>query len=371
MSGMRILLASNASYAPPRGGSTHSNLAWLRNLAAQGHACRVVCAALGDDSESAGAGLEIHSVKNLVRRRSLLSGEIREFRPDLVLVSSEDVTHMLLREAASAAPDRLVYLAHTPQFFPFGPESWNADPRATRIIRSARAVVAISRTMAAYIEQAAGLRPTVIHPPIYGSPPFARFGCFGRGAILMINPCPVKGIGIFLELARRYPDFPFAALTGWGTSTAHRDALARLANVQVIESVSDIEEVLSATRILLMPSLWYEGFGLIAMEAMLRAVPVISSDSGGLAEAREGSGFVIPVRRIERYLPEFDETHMPAPVIPEQNLEPWTQALETLLHNQAAYQAESERCRQAARRFVSSIDRAAFEKFLLSLAAKS
>ena len=45
-----------------------------------------------------------------------------------------------------------------------------------------------------------------------------------------------------------------------------------------------------------MPSLWYEGFGLIAMEAMLRGIPVISSDSGGLVEARQGTGFVIPVR---------------------------------------------------------------------------
>ena len=32
----------------------------------------------------------------------------------------------------------------------------------------------------------------------------------------------------------------------------------------------DIEDVLREARCLLMPSLWYEGFGLIAMEAMLR-----------------------------------------------------------------------------------------------------
>ena len=45
-----------------------------------------------------------------------------------------------------------------------------------------------------------------------------------------------------------------------------------------------------------MPSIWYEGFGLIAMEAMLRGVPVISSDSGGLKEAKHGTGFVVPVQ---------------------------------------------------------------------------
>jgi glycosyltransferase involved in cell wall biosynthesis len=367
MSGMRILLTSNASYAPPRGGSTRSNLVWLRDLARRGHTCLVVCASLDGDTECADNGVRIRGVKNLTQRRLVLETEIREFNPDLVLVSSEDLSHVLLREAARSAPDRMVYLAHTPQFFPFGAESWNADSRATAIVRAARAVVAIGQTTARYIEKATGVHPAVIHPPIYGDPPFARFGCFDRGSVFMINPCQVKGIGIFLELARCFPEAPFAALIGWGSSGADRRALADLKNVQVIESVGDIEDVLSQARVLLMPSLWYEGFGLIAMEAMLRGVPVISSDSGGLVEAREGTGFVIPVHRIQRYLPEFDETHMPRPVIPVQNLEPWVEALRSLLNDRDLYEKESERCRVAALRFVMRLDASAFEKLLLSL----
>jgi len=35
---MRILLTSNASYVPPRGGATRSNLLWLEHMAAAGHA---------------------------------------------------------------------------------------------------------------------------------------------------------------------------------------------------------------------------------------------------------------------------------------------------------------------------------------------
>jgi glycosyltransferase involved in cell wall biosynthesis len=364
---MRILLTSNASYSPARGGSTRSNLVWLRHLVERGHACRVVCASLHEDAHSTAGGIQIHSVKNLAQRRAILRSDIGEFNPDLVLVSSEDVSQLLLREAARIVPDRIVYLAHTPQFFPFGAESWNRDPRAAEIVRSARAVVAIGESTGAYIEQAIGVHPAVIHPPIYGQPPFARLGCFDRGSVLMINPCGVKGIGIFLELARQFPDVPFAALQGWGTTAEDRKSLASVMNIQLIESVDDIEEVLSRTRIFLMPSLWYEGFGLIAMEAMLRAIPVISSDSGGLVEARQGTGYVIPVRRIERYLPEFDETHMPRPVIPEQVLAPWTEALGSLLRDRALYEAESERCRVAALRFVSSLDAADLEKLLLSL----
>ena len=65
-----------------------------------------------------------------------------------------------------------------------------------------------------------------------------------------------------------------------------------------------------------MPSLWFEGFGLIVMEAMLRGVPVIASDAGGLVEAKMGTGFVIPAPRVERYEPVFDERGMPTPVVP-------------------------------------------------------
>ena len=116
-----------------------------------------------------------------------------------------------------------------------------------------------------------------------------------------------------------------------------------------------------------MPSLWYEGFGLIAMEAMLRGIPVISSDSGGLVEAKRGTGFVIPVRRIESYHPEFDETHMPRPLIPQQELQPWVEALDSLLTNRSLYEAESERSRAVALQFVSTLHAGDFEKMLLSL----
>ena len=91
---MRILLASNASYFPPRGGSTRSNLVWLRHLAANGHACRVVCAAAepGSNAErertdqgiaSAVEGnLEITPVDDLARRRGVLIQAIAGFKPD-------------------------------------------------------------------------------------------------------------------------------------------------------------------------------------------------------------------------------------------------------------------------------------------------
>lgn len=369
---MRILLASNASYEPPRGGSTRSNLAWLRHLLSVGHDVRVVCAApaeqKGPNIERLGShGLPVLSVRDLARHASILGEEILAFLPDWVLVSSEDLSHTLLREVYKTASDRLVYLAHTPQFYPFGPASWHRDEEATRIVRRAAAVVAIGRHTAAYIERYCGRPAEVIHPPIYGQPPFTHFESFDSGMILMINPCAVKGLSIFLALADGFPEHKFGALQGWGTTSADRVAIAQHPNVRLLGTVKQIEEVLSRSRLLLMPSLWYEGFGLITMEAMLRGLPVIASDSGGLLEAKQGTEFVIPVRGIEQWRPAFDETHMPVPVLPEQDLEPWASALRTLLTDRAAYEAESERSRNAALQFVSGLRVEDFEALLLRL----
>ncbi len=367
---MRILLTSNASHDPARGGSTRSNLKWLQGLAANGHACQVVCPALepaAEESRTLRNGISVLSVKDLIRRRGALAREIESFQPDLVLVSSEDLSHLLLREAHNAAPARLIYLAHTPQFYPFGPASWNPDPAAAEIVRHARAIVAIGKHMQGYIREHLGAEATVIHPPIYGDAPFARYGSFDKGSILMINPCVVKGIAIFIGLARAFPALRFAALKGWGTTSEDLRALAQSPNITVLDSVGNIEEALSRARVLLMPSLWYEGFGLIAMEAMLRGIPVISSDSGGLQEAKKGTGFVIPVRPIERYEREFDETHMPKPVDVGQDIEPWKRALVILLGDREVYQAESKASRQAALQFVSGLRASQFEDMLREL----
>ena len=48
---MRILLTATASYVPPRGGATRSNLIWLDHLARAGHACRIVCGPSGEGAE--------------------------------------------------------------------------------------------------------------------------------------------------------------------------------------------------------------------------------------------------------------------------------------------------------------------------------
>jgi glycosyltransferase involved in cell wall biosynthesis len=365
---MRILLTANASYVPPRGGATRSNLIWLDRLARRGHHCRIVSGASGPGAELRHhESIGVLAVEEPARRVHTLRQQIQEFRPDWVLVSSEDLGHALLREAHHSAAGRVVYLAHTPQFFPFGPASWNPDAQAARLVAEAAGIVAIGHHMAGYILQSLGRRATVIHPPLYGAGPFTHYDNFARGRVVMINPSAVKGISLFVSMAERFPAHEFGVLPGWGTTAEDRRLLERLPNVRFLPPAPDIDDVLAGTRVLLMPSLWYEGFGLIVMENMLRGVPVIASDSGGLKEAKTGTRYVIPVKTIERYQPVFDELGMPKPVVPENDPAPWFAALEELLTDRAAYEKESAVSRQAALAFVAALDPSAMEQYLAEL----
>jgi surfactin synthase thioesterase subunit/glycosyltransferase involved in cell wall biosynthesis len=365
---LRILLTANASYAPPRGGATRSNLVWLDHLARAGHECRIIC---GPPDEGAAyvphASLAIFPVADPAARVERLRREIVDWRPDWVLVSSEDLSHALLREAHHCAPGCVVYLAHTPQFCPFGSESWNPDLAAAALVEQSAGVVAIGHHMAGCIEQALNCRPAVIHPPIYGPGPWPEYANLASGQIVMINPCAVKGIGIFLAVAGRMPRYQFAVVPGWGTTAEDRAALSRLPNVSILPNAPRIDDILAQARILMMPSLWYEGFGLIVMEAMLRGIPVVASDSGGLKEAKQGTGYVIPVRTIERYEAAFDEHAMPKPVLPVNDEEPWVAALHELLTDREAYNREARASRLVAQRFVQSLEPAAFEQYLANL----
>jgi surfactin synthase thioesterase subunit/glycosyltransferase involved in cell wall biosynthesis len=316
-------------------------------------------------------GIKIFGEGEPAARVERLGREIDDWRPDWVLVSSEDVSHALLREASRRAPGRVVYLAHTPQFFPFGRESWNPDIAAAELVAQAAGIVAIGHHMAGYIgRELRGVnagRTAVIHPPLYGRGPWPDLANFDSGRVLMINPCEVKGISIFLEAAARMPDLEFAALPGWATTKEDYAALERAPNVHIVPNAECIDAILAGARILMMPSLWYEGFGLIVMEAMLRGIPVVASDSGGLKEAKLGTNCVIPVRGIERYEPVFDEHAMPKPALPENDIEPWVAALRELTTNRTAYERESRASRAAAERFVQDVDPRAFGDYLARL----
>ena len=364
---MRILLLQSSSYIPSLGGANKANRLLLEQLAARGHECRAIGTAgtAGGDGATAfrHAGVEVEAVLDGTRLRAYAARRLRELAPDRVLVSSEDPGQVLLEEAVEASP-HVVYLAHTTLHLSFGPDGFLQSPGRTALLRRAAGIVAVSGYVRDYIRRWAGLGSTLLRFPVYGKGPFPAPGDFDRGFVTLINPCAVKGISIFLELARRLPDVAFAAVPTWGTTAGDREALEALPNVRILPPAADVDEIFARTRVLLAPSLWGEAFGQVAVEAMLRGIPVLASDAGGLPEAKLGVDYVLPVRPIRSYEERFDERKIPVAVVPEQDAGPWEETLRRVLGDRSLYARLSWESRRAAHGFVAGLGTAPFEEYL-------
>ena len=100
----------------------------------------------------------------------------------------------------------------------------------TENLRHADGVVGVSHYVADYVKQWSGI--DAIHVPISLLERVSEYpdlGSFDNPYVSMVNPCAVKGITIFLELADRLPHVQFAAVpTGarqprtWTTFAAGR-----------------------------------------------------------------------------------------------------------------------------------------------------
>jgi amino acid adenylation domain-containing protein len=383
----------NLPYLRSHGGANLSNRSLAENLAARGHQIRVVVPALAtpssctmDDYLSAltKSGLQpktesgcdllrvndvdLVNVRIAAHLRQVLVEQIDGFQPDWTFVSSEDQSQSLLAAALDRRPTRIIYLAHTPQMLPFGPASLYPGSSRTEMIRCVAGIVTISRYVAEYVERWVGRKALVNHPPHFGPGPFPDFGSQPSEAVLLLNACAVKGISIFLALARAFPRFQFAAVPGYGTTPADRRAMAQQANVSVLENAEDLDQILSRARVLLMPSLWVEGFGKAAVDAMLRGIPVLASDFGGLREAALGTASLLPVNPIQTFGPALDEALLPQAVIPEQDLAPWQASLERLMLDTGYYRERSLQARSAALEFVRQLSCEPLEQFLSDLA---
>ena len=394
---MKILLTMNLPYAPAVGGANKCNRVLAEGLARQGHEVRVVVPALGVPSrvtreemlaglEAQGIavergsgvdvfrvnGAEVSAVAEPSRLRGELMDRLQDFQPDWALVSSEDPSQNLLDAALKADAAPIAYLAHTPAFLPFGPQAFYPSERRGRMLAQAAGIVTVSRYVADYIARWGGLDAEVYSFPLYGTEPFPDYGSApgGEGFVTMINPCAIKGIAIFLALARSSPEIPFAAVPTWGTTPEDKAALAALPNVTLLEPQEDIDRIFARTRILLMPSLWQEAFGVTAVEAMLRGIPVLASDVGGLPEAKLGTDLVLPIRPIERYTDELDGNEVTVPEVPEQDLGPWQEALSRLLTDPDFYARQSREAREAGHRFVAGLGIGPFEEILARLGSK-
>jgi len=363
----RILLLQDAVYLPSFGGGNKANRLLLTELAARGFACRAVSRAPGARGHTFGAeGLAARGVKlepggayrhqgvhvtpldfGAPDARARIDALIADFAPDWIL-ASDDRPALLLDAALRHAPERTVAVVHTHFHLPFGPEAGRIDLAQHDRLRRARSVIAVSGYSRAYLREWGGIESDVLHFPVFGPGPFGPPAPPGTGYVAMINPCAAKGLPVFLALAGRFPDTPFAAVPTWGADQAVLGQLARLPNLTLLDPDDDVGKLLARVRILLAPSLIPETFGYVAVDAMLRGIPVLAGNLGGQPEAKLGVDFVLPV---------------PQPIAA------WHAALAGLLASDAAYRRLSRASREAAHAFLPRTDAGHFIRHLESLSA--
>jgi glycosyltransferase involved in cell wall biosynthesis len=165
--------------------------------------------------------------------------------------------------------------------------------------------VAISRGLAQYLAETEGFSEEdfeIVHYGISSSGDAeaypgseARLVCVGRlipikGHLVLLRALArarARAPGITLDVAGRGPLAP--ALKGYARELGLEEA------IRFLGFVSPVEEAIEGGAIVVVPSLG-EGFGMVALEAMERARPVIASSVGGLPEivADGETGLVVP-----------------------------------------------------------------------------
>jgi glycosyltransferase involved in cell wall biosynthesis len=169
--------------------------------------------------------------------------------------------------------------------------------------------IAVSRGLARYLAETEGfdeLGFQIVHygiqpgrpPQAYDGPP--RLLCVGR-------LIPIKGHLVLLRaFAAAHREVPELELRVAGRGPLHpalRSLIAELGlepHVRMLGQVSPIQKAIEDVGVVVVPSLG-EGFGMVALEAMERARPVIASAVGGLVDiVRDGEdGILVPAGEVE------------------------------------------------------------------------
>ncbi len=390
---MRILLAHNSLYFPSHGGGDKSNRLLMEALAERGHHVRVITrvesfsdadhekllrqlaerGVIADTSDPSSVRMFLHGVdvRTLTRNpqmRLFFSRHIAEFNPDVIITSTDDPGQLLFDLAIRAPHARVVYLVRATIAVPFGPDSSMTSIAKTENLRHADGVVGVSHYVANYVKQWSGIK--AIHVPISLLERVSEYpdlGSFDNPYVSMVNPCAVKGIAIFLELADRLPAVKFAAVPTWGATPDDLEDLRRRLNITLLRPFDDIDELLRLTKVMLVPSVWAEARSRIVLEAMSRGVPVVAADVGGLHEAVLGVDHLVPVNPIRHYKPLVDTNMVPVAEVPPQNVEPWVKVVDRLVKDREHWQDLAAQSRKAALKYAANLNVLPFEAFLEEL----
>lgn len=130
-------------------------------------------------------------------------------------------------------------------------------------------------------------RATVLHPPVEPGPIYEGPG----DMVTLVNPLPEKGAATFYAVAKEFRDLHFLVVEGGYEK--ERQIFLDLPNVTVQPHTSNMEEdVYQRTGVLTVPS-HFESYGMVAVEAATRGIPVVAASTPGLRESLGGNAHYI------------------------------------------------------------------------------
>jgi len=168
--------------------------------------------------------------------------------------------------------------------------------------------------------------------------------------LTFVNPQPAKGVFLFAriaeQLARRRPDIPILVVESRDRTRALERTgvdLSWAKNLFGMANTTDPRQFYAVTKVLIMPSLWNESFGLVAAEAMINGIPVMASNRGALPEVVGDGGLLFDIP--QRYTPRT--TDVPT----AEEVEPWVETIIRLWDDEVFYRQQSQKGLQRAQRW--------------------
>lgn len=207
---------------------------------------------------------------------------IKQFNPDIIFTQMEGALEVI--NLANKYQIPVIYFVYDVEELAIG--TLKSIGKTSYVF-----VVFLSEYAQKYLKHYTKCRSKVIYQPLENQ--IINNDPWSNEYVTMINPVKEKGGEIIYQIISSSPETKFQLVEGWTTFANIPYPFAKLPNVKLDKRQNNLKEVYDRTRILLMPSIWNEGFGRVIIEAGIYGIPTIASNRGGIKEAVGNGGIII------------------------------------------------------------------------------
>ena len=283
-------------------------------------------------------GVEVHALRRPLRRpNGLASAEIAEFLgvfdeivagfdPDVLVTYGGDALTAELLRRSKARGIKTVFTLH------------NLPYTSSEIFANVDIILVPGSFAGGHYGDALGIRCVAL--PYLIDRGRIEVDANSGQYVTFVNPSFEKGVYVFAAIADALgsirPDIPMLVVESRGDESTLANCGVDLrvhGNVFLMGETPDPRQFWRVTRLLLVPSLWLESQGLVAVEAMFNGIPVLASDRGALPETLGWAGMTLP-------LPErLQPTTRALPTGPE--ISCWVESIVRLWDDKPFYERQS------------------------------